>query len=120
MRRTDAGRGYAKAIISLVILGAVAYAAIKIVPVYVSNYELEDYIREQTPFWVTQRTSAEAILTNIIAKAQDLGLPLEREEVKVDTGGGRVRVVIDYTVSVDLKVYTLQLHFTPSAENRSL
>ena len=27
---------------------------------------------------------------------------------------------MDYTVPVDLKVYTLDLHFTPSAENRPL
>jgi hypothetical protein len=40
--------------------------------------------------------------------------------VKVEAGGGRVTVSLDYTVPVDLKVYTLNLHFTPSAENRQL
>jgi hypothetical protein len=31
-----------------------------------------------------------------------------------------VTVDVDYTVPVDLKVYVLNLHFTPSAENRQL
>jgi hypothetical protein len=31
-----------------------------------------------------------------------------------------VTVNIDYTVPVDFKVYTWQLHFTDSSENKSL
>jgi hypothetical protein len=42
------------------------------------------------------------------------------EQVKVDVGGGKVVVTVDYTVPVDLMVYTLELRFTPSAENRQL
>jgi len=42
------------------------------------------------------------------------------EDVKVDVGGGRVAVSVDYTVPVDFKVYTLALHFSPAAENRQL
>jgi hypothetical protein len=120
MRRSDSGKITVKAIVSIVFLVAVVYSGIKIIPVYVDTYELDDYIRQQNPFWVTQRASADAIRGNILAKAQDLGLPVSAEQVKVETGGGRVAVNLDYTVPVDLKVYTLVLHFTPSAENRQL
>lgn len=120
MRRSEEGKGTLKAILTVAFLVAVAYCGVKIIPVYVNSYELDDYIRQQNPFWVTQRASADAIRNNILAKAQDLGLPVSAEQVKVDTGGGRVAVHIDYTVPVDLKVYTLVLHFTPSAENRQL
>jgi hypothetical protein len=88
--------------------------------VYISSFELQDYIRQQNPFWVTQRAPAEGIRNTIVAKAKELDLPVSREQVKVDVGGGRVVVAVDYTVSVDLMVYTLELHFTPSAENRQL
>jgi hypothetical protein len=120
MRRSDSGKGTVKTILTVVFLVAVAYAGIKIIPVYVNSYELDDYIRQQNPFWVTQRASADAIRDSILAKAQDLGLPVSADQVKVDTGGNRVAVNLDYTVPVDLKVYTLNLRFTPSAENRQL
>ncbi|MBZ5542458.1 MAG: DUF4845 domain-containing protein [Acidobacteriia bacterium] len=120
MRRSDSGKGTVKTILTAAFLIAVVFAGIKIIPIYVNSYELEDYIKQQNPFWVTQRNSADAIRNSILAKAQDLDLPVSADQVKVDTGGGRVVVNLDYTVPVDLKVYILNLHFTPSAENRQL
>lgn len=120
MRRVESGRGTAKAIFALAFLAAVIFSCFKIIPVYVNNYELQDYLQNQTPFWLTQRASVDTIRGNILGKAQDLGLPMEAEQVKVDATAARVTINIDYTVPVDLKVYTLQLHFTPSSENRSI
>jgi hypothetical protein len=55
----------------------------------------------------------------VVAYAQDLGLPITPENVKVSVSS-RVTIDVDYTVPIDLSVYTLQLHFTPSAEDRTL
>jgi hypothetical protein len=55
----------------------------------------------------------------VVAYAQDHGVPLAADNVKV-TISSRVSINLDYTVPVDLIVYTLKLHFTPSAENQSL
>jgi cell division protein FtsL len=120
MRRSDSGRITFKAILSLAFIAAVIFAAIKTIPVYVNDYQLHDYIQSQTPFWLTQHASADAIRDNILAKAQDLGLPLAAEQVKVEANANRVGVDIDYTVPVDLKIYTLPLHFTHSSENRAI
>ena len=119
MRRSDSGKGTVKAILSIAFVFAVIYCGFKIIPVYVNSYELQDYIRQQNPFWLAQRTPADAIRNHILAKAKDLDLPVEPDQVKVEVGGG-VRVQLDFTVPVDLRVYTLQLHFTPSAENKQL
>jgi len=120
MRRLESGKGTAKAIFALAFLAAVIFSCFKIIPVYVDNYQLQDYIQNQTPFWLTQRVPADAIRNNILGKAQELGLPLAAEQVNVEASGSRVSVHIDYIVPVDLKVYTLRLHFTPSSENRSI
>jgi uncharacterized membrane protein len=120
MRRSDSGQGRFKGLLWLAFLAAVIYCAFRIIPVYVDNYQLEDYIQTQTPFWLTQHATAEQVRDNILAKAQDLELPLFKEQVRVDASAARVGVKIDYVVPVDLKVYILQLHFTPSAENRSI
>ena len=120
MRRVDAGRGHAKALFTLLVLALVVYAGVQIVPVYVNNYQLADYLRSQTPFWLAQHSSSEMVQKAILAKAQDLNLPIRAEQVKVEATGGRVTVTIDYTVPIDLKVYTWPLHFTPTSESRSL
>lgn len=120
MRITDSGAGRVKAILSIAFLVAVIFVGIKVIPVYVNSYELDDYIRQQTPFWLTQRASNESIQKNILAKAQELDLPVTPEQVNVQAPGGRVTVRLDYTVPVDLVVYTLVLHFTPSADNKQL
>jgi len=120
MRGLESGKGSAKAIFALAFLAALIFSCFKIIPVYVNNYELQDYLQNETPFWLTQRVSGDTIRTNILGKAQDLGLPLTAEQVNVEATASRVRVNIDYTVPVDLKVYILHLHFTPSSENRSI
>jgi hypothetical protein len=98
----------------------VVFSGIKVIPVYVNAYELDDYIRTQTPYWLTQRVSSDAVRNSILAKARDLNLPISAEQVKVEATGGRVTVSLDYTVPVNLIVYTLQLHFAPSAENKQI
>ncbi len=120
MRLSESGRITFKAILSLAFLAAVIYAGFKTIPVYVNDYQLQDYLQNQTPFWLTQRASADAIRKNILAKAEDLGIPMVEENVTVEANQNRVSVSIDYRVPVDLKVYTLELHFTPSSENRSI
>jgi hypothetical protein len=109
-----------KAILSLAFLAALAYSAIKIIPVYVDNYQMQDFIQSQTPFWLAQRATKEAVLKSILAKAQDLNLPVAAEDVTLEVGQNKVSVSIDVHVPVDLKVYTLPLHFTDTSENRSL
>jgi len=120
MRLSESGRITFKALLSLAFLGAVIFASFKIIPVYVNNFQLHDYIQTETPFWLTQRASADAIRKNVLAKAQDLGLPVAAEDVTVEANQNRVTVSIDYHVPVDLKLFTLQLHFSPSSENRSI
>lgn len=120
MRLSESGRITLKAILSLAFLAAVIFAGFKTIPVYINDYELHDYIQNQTPFWLTQRATGEAIQKNVVAKAQDLGVPLTPEDVTVSANANKVIVSLDYHAPVDLKVYTLQLHFTYSTQNTAI
>src|SRR5271166_6395112 len=102
MRLSDSGKMTFKAILSLAFLAALAYSAIKIIPVYVNNYQIQDYIQTQTPFWLTQRATEDAVRKNILAKAADLGLPIAADDVTVVAGPNKVSVSIDVHVPVDL------------------
>lgn len=120
MQITDSGAGRTKAFLSIAFLVMVIFCGIKIIPVYVNSYELDDYIRQQTPFWLTQRQHSDAIQKQILDKARELNLPVTPDQVKVEATGALVTVSLDYTVPVDLIVYTLSLHFSPSAQNKQI
>ena len=121
MRRSEEASGRFKALLSLAFLAAIIFVAIKTLPAYVNNFELQDHIqRLSTQLAVrTKPITPDAIRNEVVAFAQDHGVPLTADNIKV-TIASRVSISVDYTVAVDLMVYTLELHFTPSAENLSL
>lgn len=120
MRSSESGKITFQAIFWLTFLAGVIFAGFKTLPVYLESFQLQDYIQNQTPFWLTDHAPAEGIRKNVVAKAQALDLPVAPEDVTVDADASRVSVSIDYRVPVDLKLYTFHLHFTPSSENRSI
>ncbi len=120
MRHSDSGNANIKAYLTLVFLACVVFVGFKTLPVYVNSWEIEDYIRQQTPFWLTQRANGDVIRGKVLDKARDLNLPIDADQVQVDASSASVTVTLDYTVPVDLKVYTLNLHFTSAAQNKSL
>jgi len=114
---SDAGIGKLRIIFVFLVLGAIAYVAIKTIPVYVNSYEVQDYIRQLAIKASVERVRAEALQDQVAAHAAEKDLPVTRDNVKVTITGNKVRIDMDYTVLVDLKVYTLSLHFTPSSED---
>ncbi len=60
-RRFERGEGKLKAVIYLAIFLLMIYSAVKIVPIYVSNYQLSDKMQEQARFAVVNRYT-EAVL----------------------------------------------------------
>ena len=116
-RPSDTGVGSLRVLFVLLVLGALVYVAIKIIPVYVNTYEVQDYIRQLAIKASVGRVSAEAVQDQVVAHAVEKDLPVTRDDVKVTINGGKIRIEMDYNVPVDLKFYTLSLHFTPSSED---
>ena len=117
---SQGGEGRLKAILYTAVFVAFIFVAIKIVPPYVLEYQLTDKMQEQARFAVVNRLSDEQIRTVIYKEIQDLGIPAKKEDIKVTANMQAVTISVDYTVPVDLIVYHLDLHFTPSTENKSL
>ena len=119
-RRFYRGEGKLKAILTLVIIVLVIYSAWKIIPAYVNDYQLSDKMQEQARFAVVNRYSEEQIRDNVYKQAQDLDIPAKREDIKIVATNAVVKISLQYTVPVDLLMYHMELHFSPSSENRSL
>ena len=119
MRRSEKGAGTGKLIFAIIILSLVGWTAFKVIPVYVANYELNNDIHDLAVQATVDHASMEQVQNKVLSYAKDLELPVEREDIKVEVGT-RVVIDIDYKVPIDLKFYTFNMHFTPSAANNAL
>jgi hypothetical protein len=115
------GGGGLKAILYTAILLIAVYVVFKIVPPYVSEYQLVDKMQEQARFAIVNRYSDEQIRDNIFKVVQDLDIEgVKREDIKVTATQSVVRISVAYSVPVDFMVYSTELHFSPSSENKSI
>jgi uncharacterized membrane protein len=119
-RCSERGEGKLKTFIYLAIAVLIIYCAVKIIPAYVSDYQLSDKMQEQARYAVVNRYSEEQIRENIFKVVQDLEVPAKREAIVVAANNAVVKISLDYTVPVDLLFYHIDLHFTPSSENKAL
>ncbi len=119
----DSQRGAAKlkAILWTVVLLYALFAAFKIVPVYFANYQLQDKMNVEARYSTVNRRSNEDLRKIIFLEIQDRGIPAKLEDITVPENGPRgVRISVEYTVPVDLLLYTWNMHFNAVADNRSV
>jgi hypothetical protein len=116
----EKGGSRVKTLITLVIVFALVYGAIKIVPIYVANYQLQDSMQEEATFASVNRKSADDIKSDLEKRLTDLGIAVDPSTIQVTSYSGNVQISLEYTIPVDLTVYQLQLHFHPHADNASI
>jgi hypothetical protein len=114
------GAGKLKAVGYTAIAVLALYAAFKLVPPYVSEYQLQDKMQEQARFGIVNRYTDEQVRENVFKVIQDLDIPAKREDIKVTVSQAIVKISLEYTVPVDLLVYSTELRFSPSSENKAL
>ena len=123
-RNNNGDRGGSKAnlLLTLLVLGAMIFAAAKIVPVYFANYQLQDSIESESRFALTgyPKKSPEDVRTDIFNKAKDLGIPAQKDAIHVAMDNGSVDIGLDYSVPIDLAVYQFTLQFHPHADNHTI
>jgi hypothetical protein len=118
--RSQRGEGKLKALIYTAILVSAIFATVKILPAYISNYQLSDKMQELARFGVVNRYKEEQVRDEVFKTVKDLDIPVKREDIKVSVDSSAVKISLDYTVPVDLIVYKMDLHFRPSSEGKSI
>ena len=115
-RRSQRGEGKLKAIIYTVILVTLVFLAVKLVPLYVAEYQLQDKMNEQAKFAVVNRYTEDQIRDILMKVIQDLDIPATRDDIKLTSTNHGVSISISYTVPVDFLVYKTDITFTPTSE----
>lgn len=107
-----------KALIYFAFLIVAVFVAIKLVPLYVADYQLKDKMTEQAKFAIVNRYTPEQIKDNIFHTIQDLDIPAKRDDVKVEDTSHGIAISVNYTVPVDFLVYKTDMNFSTSSEGR--
>jgi hypothetical protein len=110
----------------LFMIVALIFLGLKFVPVYYGNYSFKDYLDDETKRASYQSgTTADTIRDDVFKKAQELDIPLTKDDIKVDKSGvagsiNPVTISADYTVHLDLLVTTTDLHFAVGSQNKPM
>lgn len=109
-RTAQRGEGNLGCIFWLVVLCLAVLLSWKLIPVKVNSAELADYMVEVAQFQSAQKPPDD-LKKMILARASELGIPLDKENVSVVRNGDRIRMSVEYTIPVDFPGYTYNWHF---------
>jgi hypothetical protein len=111
-----------KLIFGIVIIVLAIYLGVEFVPVYYSNYEFEDALKNEALFGTNNSNTEDAIRDSVYKKAHSLDIPIEKEAIIVHKTGtmgtGTVSIDAPYTVHLDLIAFPTDLHFDSSSSNK--
>lgn len=114
--RNNRGTSSRGCLFSLLILVVVLYYGINIGEVWYKFYQMQDEMRSQAR--LAPGISDGVIRRRLRTKADDLGLPPEAREIRIQRAGDSRRIVIEaeYSESVDLPFFNHTFILTPRAE----
>jgi hypothetical protein len=108
-RAAERGSGNVGCILWLIVLVVGVLIAWKAIPVKIKTAEFYDSIEEMAKF--SGSNPPDALKKQILDKANELQLPVDKDHVKVQRIGDRIRMEVDYTVPLDFPGYTYEWHF---------
>lgn len=124
MRVRDGQRGGSKLsfFITIIVLGAMAFCAFKMVPSWFANYQLQDAMTTEARFATSTypKKSPDDIQNDVYKKILELGVPAKKEDVKVTTDGSLITISLDYSITFDLVVYQLTHQFHLYADSHPI
>jgi len=109
-RRSQKGEGRLGFFVAVALVGALAFAGVKIIPVRISAYEFHDVLREECRFAAVRDTN-EAVADRIMDKAKSLDIPLQRKDLQLTRTTGEMIINASYEQPIDLKVTTYVYRF---------
>lgn len=93
-------------LVGLVVLALATLIGIKATPVMVNVGELEREISSLADRSSRRDYKDKRIISDILMKAEELGLPVTKESIKIDRGRTRFRIWVTYQKDIDFVFYT--------------
>jgi hypothetical protein len=118
-----------KMFLGLAVLGIALIAGWQIASCEVANLEFQSDLRDVAAeiaarIGLSSPTTDEELRKLVIHKAERYEIPLQPDQITVQRIGtgdeSKIYLAADYKVRVNLLVYSLTLHFTPSSTKKTL
>jgi hypothetical protein len=97
---------------------------VSFIPPFWANYQFEDAIKTEALMATNSTKSEDAIRDSVFKRAQDFGVPLDKEKIKVQhigqNGTGSVTIEAPYTVTVNIPGYPVVLNFDAMTTNKGV
>ena len=121
-RESERGGSKLNSLLTILIVGGIIFLGVKLIPPYFAYYQFQDAIQTESKFALTgyPKRSMDQIQDEVFKKAQDLGIPAKRDDIKITQENGSVTIALDYTVPIDLMVYQFDWQFHPHADNHTI
>lgn len=122
VRNGQHGKAKLNFAITIIILGTMVFCAVKVVPSWFANYQLQDAITTEARFATSTypKKTPEDIQGDVFKKAQELGVPAKKEDIKVTFEGNLITISLDYSVTYDLAVTQITHLFHLYADSRPI
>ena len=102
----------------------VAIVCAKLIPPYFSNYEFEDFIKNEALQSTYGSRTEDDIRDAVVKHARDYDIQLTSRQVRVTrtgtSGTGILSIEAEYSVPVSLPGYSTTLEFHPSSKNKGI
>ncbi len=99
----------------VLVLVALAVFAVLLTPSYYRNWQFQGVLDDTAASRASLTRPPELLAVDIANQAAKLGLPVRPGQVKVVRSPGKLKIEAAYFVRIDLPLYTVDLHFHPSA-----
>jgi len=115
--------GTIRLILVLAVMVGLVVVCAQVIPPYFSNYEFQDTLENEARLGTYSTKGDDVIRESVFKRAQDLEIPITKEQIKIQRighGGNGVMIETDYTVHIDLPGYPFDVHFHPQTKNKNV
>jgi len=106
-------------VLILLILVALLFAAAQYVLAYFAAFQFNDFVRQEVKYAGTSRKTTETLRQNVFQKANELGIALDKKDIRITRRGPSFTLEVDYKWPIDMKVYHHELVFHTSETGES-
>lgn len=104
------GEGRIGCIFWVVVLAVGVIVAWEVVPIKIRSTQLYDFMEDQAAI-ATYDENIEGMKKRILAKAVDLKIPLDKDQLLVERYGDNIRMRATYTIPAEFPGYTYNWNF---------
>jgi hypothetical protein len=95
----------------MVVVMAVIFVGIKVIPVRITAYNFRDKLRQEAR-WGAVRKNDATVANRILDHAAELEIPLDKKRLNVQRTKSKIIITVDYEQAIDLALttYTFKFH----------